>query len=137
MIDHGTTESHRRPTTHTREQVRQHEADDHQQDGKAGRCGTDQPARFFRRILWRLVRRSWHGVGYGMVVRCGGCEGGGMSGVARSVVTGRDHKVVHADQSESEHRHHEEAGRESAGRAHPPIVTRLWDQRAPSPLSLL
>lgn len=117
--------------------MRQHEADDHQQDGKAGRCSTDEPAWRLGSMLWRLVSSGWHGAGRGMVMGCGRPEGGGMSGVASSVVTGRDHEVVHADQPEREHRHHEEAGREFAGRAHPSIVTRLSGQRAPSPLSRL
>ena len=116
--------------------MRQHEADDHQQDGKAGRCGTDEPDWRFRCILWRLDgndRGAGRGVSLGSRLR-GRSD---MSRVACTVVTGRDHQVVHADQSKREHRHHEEAGRQSAGRAHPPIVTRLSNQRAPSPLSLL
>jgi hypothetical protein len=55
----------------------------------------------------------------------------------RTMVAGGHDKVVHPDQAQRQHRHDEQAGRESAGQCHLIIVTGETRQRAPRPLSRL
>ena len=54
--------AHLPPPSHARKHMRQHEQDDHEQDRKAGRCGADQPARGFGRVLWRREGSERHAV---------------------------------------------------------------------------